>query len=233
MNTTMTLAARRRLMAAALPGLTGLLVLGGCSSALLSPPQPPPALYALDGGTAPAAPAPAPAPASAPTSAATPAGITLLVDLPRAAPGHDTALIAYVRRPPQLEYFASNQWVAPPAQMLAPLLVRDLQAGGSFRAVTQAPTAAQSQWRLETSGLQLLHDFTGPPPSRVRLSLRAVLLDTTSRRVLATRELQAQADAPSDDPAGGVLAARAAARELLRQVREFCVQTASTVRVAP
>ncbi|MDE2082301.1 MAG: membrane integrity-associated transporter subunit PqiC, partial [Burkholderiales bacterium] len=190
----------------ALPLGLGLgLGLAGCGSLL---PRPAPALaqFTLEGAGSKAAPAAARAAAAVPGRGAP----TLMVDEPRAAPGYDSARMVYLRQPQRLQAFAFHAWVAPPARMLAPLLQRAMQATGAFRAVVLAPSAASGACRLETTLVRLVQDF-GTHPSQVRLTLRAVLLDSASGRVLAADEFDQREPAASDDPAGGAAAARAAA----------------------
>jgi cholesterol transport system auxiliary component len=208
-------AVRRRaalvwLLAAGVPQLPG------CTGTLLPKPAQPPARFTLDSAM-PATAARSP-PAGAPT---------LTVDLPRAAPGHDSRRMVYLRRPPELEAFAFHEWVEPPARMLAPLLVRALQDSGAFAAVLLAPSAALGTWRLETESLQLQQDFTRRP-SRVRLGLRAMLLDGATRRVLAWRAFEVQVEAAADDPVAGAVAAQAAAQQLSVAVATFCAGQAQT-----
>ena len=74
----------------------------------------------------------------------------LVVVAPRAAPGHDSPRMVYLRRPHELEVFAFHEWVDTPASMLAPLLVRALQASGAFGVVLMAPSAARGALQLET-----------------------------------------------------------------------------------
>jgi cholesterol transport system auxiliary component len=49
-----------------------------------------------------------------------------------------------------------------------------------------APTASSADLRLDTEILRLQQDFASQP-SRVRFTLRAYLVDQTTRRVLAWR----------------------------------------------
>ena len=205
---------RDRLGTALCAGLISLSLLGGCASLLPKPP-PPPTLFVLD--DAPPATAPAPQPgASAPT---------LIVNAPRAAAGFDTRYIVYVRHAHEIEYFADSQWVDTPAQMLGSLIVRAIEQTGAFHAVLSAPTGAAGELRLDTELIRLQHDFTGSP-SRVRLTLRAVLLDTSTRRVLGSREFDASVPSASDDPAGGVAAANLAAQRVLAELATFCAEAA-------
>ncbi len=210
----------------ALP-LLMLLTLGGCAGGLLPKPTPAPARFTLDDGVA-AAPrravvgaggviggvagAPAATAASAPD---------LVVVVPRAAAGYDSTRMVYLQRPQELQAFAFNEWADTPAQMLAPMLVRALQDSGAFRAVLLAPSAATGRWRLETHLLRLQQDFT-TRPSQVRLTLRAVLLDSSTRQVIATREFDASVPTQADNPVAGAAAAQQAAQRVLADVAAFC-----------
>ena len=203
--------AARLLCAIAIGGL-----LTGCASGLLPKPPPPPTLLALDDNGA----------AAAAAKARKPLAATLVVETPRAAAGYDTRNIAYTRRAHEVEYYALHQWVDTPAHMLAPLMVRALQQGGAFRAVVQAPSAASGELRLETELLQLQQDYT-QTPSRVSLQMRAVLVDSATRRVLATKEFNINAVAASEDPYAGAAAANVALRQLLAELAAFCAEAAA------
>lgn len=212
----MTKASRRRLLAgtalwAALSATGGL---GGCGS-LLPKPAPAPAQFALDD--------PAPARTARPPPATAP---TLIVGTPRAAAGFDTRRIVYLRQAHELEGFAYHQWVDTPAQMLAPLIAQAIERTGAFRAVLRAPTAATAELRLDTELIRLQHEFLAAP-SKVRLTLRAVLVDVATRRVLAWREFDTSVPSASEDPYGGVLAANQAVSELLTELAAFCAQASS------
>ncbi len=197
-------------------GLLGLGLLAGCGS-LLPKPAAQPALFVLDDTAAVAAERHAKPPSTVTVS-------TLVVDDPRAAPGYATRQIAYVRATHQLEFFAFNEWVQPPALMLAPMLVHAIERTGAFGAVVRAPTSVAGDMRLEIELIRLHQDFR-VAPSRVRLTLRAVLVDTAARRVIASREFDEEAASASDDPSGGVIAANQVARRVADDVAAFCTQT--------
>ena len=195
-----------RLCAAGLP----LLALSACS--LLKPTAtPPPAFYSLDS-------APASAPAAAPDSAP-----TLIVNPTTAAAGFDSQRIIYVRETHKLEYFANSEWVDPPARMLTPLLVAAAGGTGAFRAVVLTPSAATGDLRLDTEIIRLQHEFL-TLPSRVRFTLRAYLVDTKTRRVIAWREFEATVPAASENPYGGVVAANRAVQTVLENLAAFCAE---------
>ncbi len=190
-------------------------LLGACDATLWPKPPPVPALYTLDAGTLP--------PTGGAPAASSVARATIAVATPRAAPGADTAAIVYQRRAQQLEHFASARWVEPPAPMLAPLIVDALQGSGAFAAVVPASTAVAADFRLETELIRLQHDFTAAP-SRVRMTLRAVLVDVARRKAVATQEFDVEEPAPSDDPYGGVVAAQRATQRILRELAGFAAQ---------
>ena len=195
--------------------LSGLVVLAGCGSLLPAPPAQP-ARFLLDDMPTISAEKPARQALASTVS-------TLVVDEPRAAAGYRTRQIAYVRTPNQLEYFAFNQWVEPPALMLAPLLARAIERTGAFRAVLRAPTSAAGDLHLESELVRLQQDFSGTP-SRVRLTVRAVLIETSTRRELASREFDAEVVSASDDPTGGVTAANQVAHRVAGEVGAFCAE---------
>ena len=155
------------------------------------------------------------------------AGPTLIVSPPFAAAGFDSRHMMYVRQTDQLEYFAHNEWIDTPARMLAPLIVAAVESSGGFRAVVQTPSSAIGELRLDTEILRLQHEFTGTP-SRVRLTLRAHLVDNATRRIIASREFEAVADSASEDPRGGVVAAHRAVNSALAELAQFCAQAAGS-----
>ena len=150
--------------------------------------------------------------------------LVLEVAAPRARPGFDTPQMAYTQRANALEYFARSRWADTPAHMLAPLFAQALDRSGAFRAVVQAPSLAAAELRLETELVRLQQDFSAKP-SRVRLTLRAQLIDADARRVLASAEFDETEAAPSDDPYGGVIAANRALGRLLERLTQFCAET--------
>lgn len=213
------------------------LVLGSGCSSLLPKPAPLPSVYLLDGATgaevgkaaAPAAQATiaTPATSAAPAAPAAPAPAasapTLLVSAPRASSGLDSRRILYQREPHRLDHFAHSDWADTPARMLAPLIVAALEQSGSFHAVVVTPGTTEAGLRLDTEILRLQQQFDSTP-SQVRFTLRAHLVDSRSRRVLAWREFDLRIAAPSDDPRGGVVAANTAVQQAMQQLADFCAQ---------
>lgn len=189
-------------------------LLAGCS-ALPSPKVVEPVLHVLDAK-------------SAVPRARAPRDLVLEVSVPRAAPGFDTAALLYVQKPFVLDAYAVHRWVDAPARMIGPPLTRVLDQTGYFRAVVPAPAGVPADLRLDTELVRLQQNFMSRP-SRVELSLRFQLLDLHGRRVVASRVVDVDVEAASDDPYGGVVAANAALSSALTQAAAFAVAAAADV----
>jgi len=201
--------------------LLGLAMLGGCSS-LLPDTAPQATFYSLDGPHH----GPGQSTKSQPISASAP---TLVVSPTRSASGLDSQRIIYLRQAHTFEYFAHSEWADLPARMLTPLIVNALESGGAFRAVVATPNSATGELRLDSELLRLQHDFT-TQPSRVRVTLRAYLVDNTTRQVLAWREFDETVLSASEDAYGGIVAANSAVKTVLEALAGFCADGANRWR---
>jgi cholesterol transport system auxiliary component len=207
-------------MKTALTAAMVLFLLGGCG-ALRTVVSPSPVLYSLAGAGNPGTPL-----LSEPRST-----LTLTVSPPHAAAGFDSPRMMYLRQAGQLEYFAYNEWIDTPARMLAPLIVAAIERKGAFRAVVQTPSAAAGDLRLDTEILRLQQEFLDAP-SRVRFALRAYVVESATRRVIATREFEAVVPAASEDPRGGAAAADGAVQAVLERLAAFCAEAAGARAIA-
>lgn len=214
---------RRHRPLAALLGVTWVLSLAGCST-LWPAVAPQAAFYALNGMSAGQGAEPNLVPVPARAAALGAAGV-LVVHVPTAGAGFDSAHIIYTQEPNRLQTFARHEWVDTPARMLAPLMVAALERGGGFRAVVLSPSVALGSLSLDLQLLRLQQEF-GQVPSRVRLRMRAQLVDTTTLQVLATREFEQLVLSASEDAPGGVAAAQAAALQLAGELARWCAQAA-------
>ena len=141
----------------------------------------------------------------------------LLVNLPQAQAGFDTERIAYLRRPHEVSYYTTSEWVEAPAQMLAPLLVRAFERMGTWQTVIQMPSGVRGDYRVDSDHLTLAQEFF-QRPSRVRLTLRVQLIDLQGLRPIGTKAFEILEEAPSEDAYGGVTAANRAVARLLDEV---------------
>jgi cholesterol transport system auxiliary component len=128
--------------------------------------------------------------------------------------------MVYLRRPHEVSYYAANQWVDTPGRMLSPLLARAMRTIGLWRAVVQAPSSVRTDYLLDCDNLVLEQQFFSQP-SRVRLALRAQIVETKNRAILGTRYFEIFEAAPSDDAYGGVVAANRATARLLNEMAEW------------
>jgi cholesterol transport system auxiliary component len=154
-----------------------------------------------------------------PTAASGIRGV-LVVGLPQAAAGFDTPRMAYVQRSHEVNYYATSQWADSPARMVVPLLIRSMDRTGLWRAVVAMPTTIRGDYRLDVSGLLLQQEFL-QPPSRVRVWLRAQLVEMTEQHLLGARSFEAVESTPSEDAYGGVLAANRAVGTVLHAMESW------------
>ncbi|OIQ98556.1 hypothetical protein GALL_193810 [mine drainage metagenome] len=155
-------------------------------------------------------------------------GLVLAVAMPHAQPGFDTTRMAYLRKPHELNYFAVNRWADTPARMLDSLLIQALEQTTSFHAVIQSPSIVTANIRLDTELVRLQQNFE-TQPSQIQLTLRAQLIDVSSKRLLAVKVFDDIETAPSDDAYGGVVAANLVVQRVLGQLADFCVKESSNI----
>ncbi|MES2046855.1 MAG: ABC-type transport auxiliary lipoprotein family protein [Pseudomonadota bacterium] len=196
------------------------LMLCGCS--LLTPAKsPPPIRYSFESASFDSA-ASAIAVQSIPSANEKIHAPTLVIGSPRAAPGFDSHQMAYIRLSHRLEYFRQSEWIAAPASMLAPIIAAALERSGQFSAVVHAPTSIVGQLRLDVEIVRLQQEFF-KLPSQVHFTLRAHLLDASTRQVIAWHEFDSLVAAASEDPYGGVIATNTVIRNVMKELADFCV----------
>ena len=142
---------------------------------------------------------------------------SLLISVPKAQPGFETARMAYLLRPHELGYFAFSQWADAPARMLLRLVSQAMEATGRWYAVVQAPSTIRPDYRLDCDNLAVEQQFFSRP-SRVRFALRAQLIDAKRQSVIGARNFEIFEISSSEDAYGGVVAANQAATKLLDEL---------------
>jgi cholesterol transport system auxiliary component len=151
-----------------------------------------------------------------------PMPITLLVTPPDAAAGYQTDQMLYTKKPFELEPFAKNAWVNPPADMLYPLILQSLQRTNLFKAVTSNAYTLGVNYRLDTQLLALDQNFLNKP-SILEFSAKMVLTHVSDNKVLASKIVNLQIPCPSDTPYGGVIAANKATQQFTAILAHFVV----------
>lgn len=157
---------------------------------------------------------------NSPPSAERNRGAVLLITQPRAQAGFDSARMAYLLRPYEVNYYAYNQWADTPARLLHRIMVESLDKSGLWSAVLQTPSAIPAHYRLDCDNLILEQQFFSRP-SRVRLVLRAQIVETKTQTILASRYFEFFENTASDDAYGGVEAANHAAAKLIAAMTEW------------
>jgi cholesterol transport system auxiliary component len=150
----------------------------------------------------------------------------LLVSLMTADPAYKTANMIYVKNPGDLQYYSVNAWVAPPAQMLTPLIEQKLEAKRYFRAIVTPPFVGLSNYRLDTRLVMLQQEFYGPE-SQVRCVVEALLTRGEEGKVVASRRFQAVIAAPGNNPQSGAAAANRAALQISDEIADFVIEHVS------
>ena len=146
---------------------------------------------------------------------------TLLINRPIASSGYERSDMIYVlNNRTQLKSFANNRWVAPPAQLLQPLLVQSFANSGLFRAVVASPFGGRTTYRIDTHLLKLQQQFSGDN-SQVMMTVQVTLVKNSSNTIIASRRFTTTAKAPQNNPYGGVIAANVATKRLLTQVVRY------------
>jgi cholesterol transport system auxiliary component len=151
-------------------------------------------------------------------------GRTLLVSMPKAAPGFDTSALVYYDNDYKIRYDIENQWVETPARMLWPLLVLSLEATGKFKAVLSAATSPIAcELRLDTEIVRLQQESL-PDRSEVYLVFRAQLLDMAMSQVVATKVFEIRQNAGDKGKGNaktGVWATNQAFALVLKKLKNF------------
>ena len=147
---------------------------------------------------------------------------TILVSMPVASPGYQSQNMVYVNKPYQLNAFTHNNWVAPPAKMLMPLIVSSLRNTNEYHAVVSPPFSGLTVLRLDTQLLELQQNFSGQE-SKVEMILEAELVDNVSNKVLATKHFKVIVPT-SADPYGGVVATNKATTRIMQQLASFAAK---------
>lgn len=149
---------------------------------------------------------------------------TIMVAAPTAASGYESSDMLYVKKPYQLEPFAKNAWVGPPAEMFNSVIVSSLQNTGYFRAVVEPPYfGGQTLCRLNTTILELKQSFLSKP-SEVMLTIKADVILLSSGKVVASHRFHDREQAPEDTPYGGVLAANKASQVVMEKLSAFVIK---------
>lgn len=128
--------------------------------------------------------------------------------------------LAYVD-PPTIAPYAYSRWVGPAPRLLGRLLRQRLAAYGTWRGVLAADADAPADAELEVRLLAMRQVFTSQTESYAMIRVRATLTDGQGGDVIAQKELEGRAAAPSADARGGVQAFGRAAGQLAADLNRW------------
>lgn len=206
---------RRLLLAARLASLPLTLILSGCVSGLLTSKAPAQQVYVLR-------------PAAGDTAAtAPPAGTTLQVLSPLAAPGLGGDGIA-VLRGARMDYYTGGLWAAAAPSLLQSLAVDALRAHHAFSEVETETGPFTGQYVLS---LELQHfeaEYSGDGPPTVHVAVVATLGRRSERDVLQSFTAESRQVATADRMQAVVAAFDAATAQVLSQISGKLAPAAAT-----
>ncbi len=148
----------------------------------------------------------------------------LLIEAPDARAGYRSTAIAYRRDPLALDYFATAQWAAPPAQLLTDATTDAFAGAGLFDAVITPAAAVPADYRLHLELLYLEQDYRRGGGGVARIAVRARLIRTADNHVAGTRLLSATQKAEAPGPSAAASAASGAASRLLADLVRFVAE---------
>lgn len=152
----------------------------------------------------------------------TPSSKTLLVTLPTFVAGYGTNRMFYVKKPYELQAFVKNAWIAPPADMFYPLLLKSLERANYFKALTSS--SQTTDYRLDTQLLNFYQNFIDKQ-SFIDLQIKVALSNATNNKLIASHIFIVRKAAKYNDPLGGVVAANAATYEMTSKIVAFVVSS--------
>lgn len=147
---------------------------------------------------------------------------TLLVASVQVPPELEEDGMLYVQEAHQIQYFTQNRWVAPPAKMLQPLIVRALEQTNYYQAVVAPPSIGIINYTLMVS-LDKFQQVFANNTSVMDISMSVTVINNQSRKIVAHRVFAARAPTQGGTPYAGVLTANAIFSRLLNQIAEFTV----------
>ncbi|MCW5589472.1 MAG: membrane integrity-associated transporter subunit PqiC [Legionellales bacterium] len=150
---------------------------------------------------------------------------SILITTPEAIPELKTEKMAYFQQNWLIQYYTKNRWIAPPAQMLLPIMVDTLNRTHHYRAVVSSPFTGVTEYRLDSQLIRFQRVFyaSSTAESEFLITLRAQLVNASSERIIASREISIGVPVNSISPYAGVHAANQAIAQLMQQLAQFCV----------
>ncbi|MER0204064.1 MAG: hypothetical protein DU480_09455 [Nitrosomonas sp.] len=126
--------------------------------------------------------------------------------------------------PAQSYTYANNRWIATPAALFTQQL-RNRIAAGTQEQVIKDNSIATADHVLHTELKEFSQVFDTATDSRIVVGLRASLIERNTRKLLAQKDFNITAKAPSADAVGAVSALGAASNQLLNELVNWLAAT--------
>lgn len=145
-----------------------------------------------------------------------------------ASAGYETNDMIYSRRALEVSAFVNNEWIAPPAKMLRPVIISSLQNTGYFKAVLNSGAGSEPRFKLNVSVLTFSQNFI-QNPSQVNLTLKADLIDIKRSKVIASKRFIQKRITQFNTPYSGVISFNQATKAMMAQLSKFVVNSCQSV----
>ncbi|HEY5103259.1 MAG TPA: ABC-type transport auxiliary lipoprotein family protein [Steroidobacteraceae bacterium] len=137
---------------------------------------------------------------------AVPAGATLQVARPSAAPGLESDRIVIVAPEHRMSYYAASQWAAALPVLVETVVVARLRSAGGWAAVNDSESAFQSEYYLQIGIRRFEAEYTTQALPTVRVSFDCAIGRRASRELVASFTVDGAA-AASANRVGAVVSA--------------------------
>lgn len=144
----------------------------------------------------------------------------LLLGAITANPFYDSTQLAYSRSQIARAYYQYAAWTERPARRLVTLLETRLLQRGAFLTVAESTAGIRGDLLLQLSLDEIYHDAAAVRPVG-RVAVRAELIDSRNRTLVARERFEAQAPVATSDAAGAVRAMNAATGQMLDDVARW------------
>lgn len=124
----------------------------------------------------------------------------LIVEMPVAAAGLDTARIALQRTPYTLEYYARASWTDNAPAMVQTLLIESFESTGSILAVGREAIGLRPDFILKSDLREfqaIYYDIEGPAPT-ILVRMNAKLVEMPERRIVTSNTFESKYPAASN-----------------------------------
>lgn len=129
--------------------------------------------------------------------------VQLLIDVPLAPAGLDTARIALTRSPVSIDYFADSEWTDRVPLLIQTALLQSFENSRAITAIDRESVSLRADFILkpEIRHFEAVYDSPNGPPE-VWVSINVRLINPSDREVVAQRAFERRQRAAANDLPG-------------------------------